>query len=569
MVRRFLIIVFLAVLSALRCESQNISLDDKLRQIIIQNGQAEITIPFTNNKAIEILTTNVSILSVKDKIVYISLSPLTVEWFILQKYDYQIVEKVNTKSIISAMNVNQALQWDSYPTYTQYDSIMQSFAALYPTLCRLDTIGTSVYGKLVLALKISRNAAINEDEPRVFYSSTMHGDETGGFVLMLHLADYLLKNYTVSNRVKNLVDNLEIWINPLANPDGTYGTGNDISNPTRYNANGYDLNRNFPDPITPYTPQNIQQKETLDMIKFIRKRRFVLSANFHSGEEVVNYPWDKWERLHADNDWFVSISRKYADTVHVNAVSGYMTFLHDGITDGYGWYPVNGGRQDFVTYELQGREVTIELDNNYVTPAVQLLTLWQNNWHSLLGYLENALYGIHGLVRNVTTHTPVPARVFIEGHDKDSSQVYSDTLTGSFVRFLSPGSWNLTFSAIGYWPKTVNNIIVTSGKRTDLVVDMSTIFNVIDTTISSALILLYPNPARNAIRALLPDITTGKINVRIINQSGMLMADYNTSAVKGIPLLIDIKSFSAGMYTVVFSVLNTGIRFHGRFVVIK
>ena len=99
-------------------------------------------------------------------------------------------------------------------------------SALYPTLCHLDTIGTSINGKLVLALKISDNADLNEDEPEVFYTSTMHGDETGGFILMLRLADYLLKNYNLDTRVKNLVDNLEIWINPLANPDGTYRTGN-------------------------------------------------------------------------------------------------------------------------------------------------------------------------------------------------------------------------------------------------------------------------------------------------------------------------------------------------------
>ena len=115
----------------------------------------------------------------------------------------------------------------------------------------------------------------------------MHGDETGGYILMLHLADYLLKNYLTSSRVKTLLDNLEIWINPLANPDGTYRNDNTINSPTRYNANGFDLNRNFPDPLNPNT---FKQKETLDMIKFLRKHRFVLSANFHSGAEVVNYP---------------------------------------------------------------------------------------------------------------------------------------------------------------------------------------------------------------------------------------------------------------------------------------
>ena len=565
--RHFLIIVFLFVLSALKCESQNIIPDDRLRQIISKDGQVEVTIPYTNNKSIEKLTSRVSILSVKDKVVHISLSPLTAEWFIMQKFDYQIIERVNTKSILSALNVNQATQWDNYPTYSQYDSIMQSFVKLYPALCHLDTIGTSVNGKLVLALKISDNAAADEDEPEVFYTSTMHGDETGGFILMLHLIDYLLKNYAVSNRVKNLVDNLEIWINPLANPDGTYSTGNTISSPTRYNANGYDLNRNFPDPVTPNTEK---QKETLDMIKFMRKHKFVLSANFHSGSEVVNYPWDRWlSKLHADNSWFNSISRAYVDTAHLYAGPAYMNILDNGVTRGAVWYIVYGGRQDFMTWELHGREVTIELDDQYITPAAQLTLLWENNRRSLLGYLENALYGIHGMVRNAKTHAPVPAKVFIAAYDKDSSQVYSDTLTGSFVRMLVPGSWNLTFSATGYRDTTINNITVTYGQRTDLIVDMSLLPNGIDTLESSNPILLYPNPAKNSIKALLSDIITGKINVRIINQSGKLMSDYNTTAFQGIPLVIDLKSLAAGIYTVVFSDVSAGTSFFGRFVVIK
>ncbi len=116
------------------------------------------------------------------------------------------------------------------------------------------------------------------------------------------------------------MDNLEIWINPLANPDGTYGLGNTISSPTRYNANGYDLNRNFPDPITPNT---VKQKETLDMIRFMRKHKFVLSANFHSGSEVVNYPWDRWlSILHADDRGSI-VSADLMPTLHM-----FMQDLH-------------------------------------------------------------------------------------------------------------------------------------------------------------------------------------------------------------------------------------------------
>jgi hypothetical protein len=335
----------------------------------------------------------------------------------------------------------------------------------------------------------------------------------------------------------------------------------------RYNANGYDLNRNFPDPIT---PNIVKQKETLDMIKFMRKHKFVLSANFHSGSEVVNYPWDRWlSKLHADDSWFNSISRSYADTAHVYAGPEYMNFLDNGVTRGAVWYIVYGGRQDFMTWELHGREVTIELDDQYVTPAAQLPLLWQNNWHSLLGYLENALYGIHGQVRNANSFAPVRAKVFINGHDIDSSQVYSDTLTGSFVRFLSPGSWNLTFSAVGYQDTTVNNVIVTLGQKTDLNVDMVPILNGIKTTISPTPLLLYPNPAINDIKAVLPDMIAGTINVRIIDQSGKLMSDYKTEAANGVPLLIEVKSLSAGTYTIVFTNTVSRTSFFGRFVVIK
>jgi len=567
MERQFLILLSVFCLSALNSFSRENSQDDQLRLLVNRDGQAEVTILAASVRSFDDLTSNVSILSVRDDLVHLSLSRLTVEWFISQKFDYKIIERISPRSITNTGSLNQALQWDIYPTYTQYDSIMRNFASIYPSLCRLDTIGKSVNGKLVLALKISANPGISEDEPGVFYTSSMHGDETGGYVLMLHLADYLLKNYSTSSRVRKLIDNLEIWINPLANPDGTYGTGNSIISPTRYNANGYDLNRNFPDPLTPNT---VKQKETLDMMSFLRKHKFSLSANFHSGNEVVNYPWDRWlSRVHADDAWFNGISRAYADTAHVYGGAAYMNFQDNGVTRGALWYVVYGGRQDYVTWELQGREVTIELDDQYVTPPAQLSLLWQNNWHSLLGYLENALYGIHGKVSDIDSHKAVPARVYISGHDKDSSQVYSDNITGSFFRFLSPGSWNLTFTAPGYQPLFINNVIVTAGQRTDLTAELSPLVNGLKNSESDNPVKLYPNPAKNSINAVLSNFPAGTINIRIINQTGQILSDYDTESNGGIPLLIDIKYLPAGVYTIIFIDKRSAKSLHGRFAVIK
>jgi hypothetical protein len=559
--------VLLFVLSSFTrlCFSQNASDDEKLRSIVSEKSQAEVTIPNPGSREIDKLTRALSISSIKGKEVHLVLSPLTIEWFISQDFDYHIIERIDSKGIMSSVNILNAMEWESYPSYSQYDSIMRYFAAAYPSLCILDTIGTSINGRLVLALKISDNSNINESEPEVFYTSSMHGDETGGFILMLRLSDYLLKNYSLDTRVKNLVDNLEIWINPLANPDGTYNGSDFIISPTRNNANGYDLNRNFPDPDIQHF---VRQKETLDMMKFLTEHRFVLSANFHSGEEVVNYPWDKWPTLHADEEWFYTICRDWADTVHSYSPDGYMDYLDNGVTRGYDWYPVYGGRQDFVTYTLSGREITVELDRDFITATSGLDDLWEYNRRSLLGYLENALYGVHGQVSDALTGDRVSAKISIEGYDKDNSYVYSDTLSGYFTRFLAPGSYDLIFTADGYMDTIIKNIIVVSGEETKLLVKMNPQLNPADTT-NPACPLFYPNPAGSYVKAVLPESIRGAVNIRIYSMTGIKVAEYDMEASALFPVKLDISRLPAGSYFAVFKGITGNLSYTGRFVIVR
>ena len=566
MAGRILILLLLLVHFSSKSHSQSLIQDDSLRLILGRDGQAIVNVPFTDHKTLDFLTREVSVLAADNKDIHVCLSPVTIEWFIRQRFSYNIIQRPAIKNFLSAADVKEAMEWDSYPTYTQYDSIMHGYATDFPGLCRIDTIGTSINGRLILVLKISDNPSIDEDEPEAFYTSSMHGDETGGYILMLRLTDYLLKNYNLNDRVKNLVDNLEIWINPLSNPDGTYRNGNILSSPTRFNANGIDLNRNFPDPSVQGTPL---QKENADMITFLRKHNFVISANFHSGAEVVNYPWDRWPfRLHADDSWFNSISREYADTVHVYSNAGYMDDLDNGVTRGSEWYIIYGGRQDFVTWELHGREVTIEIDNQYVTSPARLPLLWQYNWRSLLGYLENALFGIQGKVLNSESNMPVEAKIFINGHDKDSSHVYSDNTTGGYVRLLSPGIWTLVFSSPGFYNEVISNVVVTEDYKTELNVNLTPIVSSIDTT-NPETPVLYPNPAGTMIMAVLPADLNGTVNIRIYNSAGLLSGDYYTEIDRGIPLKVDLKELPAGVYSIIFTNSSSKVSYRGRFIRIK
>lgn len=361
--------------------------------------------------------------------------------------------------------------WNTYPTYEAYVAMMYQFQTNYPDLCQVVDIGPTVQGRRLLFVKITSNVNQSIDKPQFMYTSTMHGDETTGYVLMLRLIDSLLTTYGTNARITNLLDNIEIWINPNANPDGTYYTGNSsVSGSRRSNANGYDLNRNFPTQPNG-TNSAPRQPETLAMMVLAEGNYFVHSSNIHGGAEVMNYPWDLWSRLHPDNNWFVFISREYVDTAQFFSPSNYMTYLNNGITNGYAWYPVSGGRQDYMNYFHKCRETTLEISNTKLVNASLLPNFWNYNKRSFLNYIEQTLYGIHGTVTD-TVGNPLRAKITVVGVDADNTEVYSRPTTGRFTRLIAAGTYTLTFTAPEHHPKTISNVSVANYSKTILNVQL-------------------------------------------------------------------------------------------------
>lgn len=395
---------------------------------------------------------------------------LNISYEILER-DILTAEELNMKSIVDLKSIDA---WDFYPTYDAYLDLMETFASTYPDLCKLYEIGTLNSGRKLLALKISDNVNDDEGEAEFFYTSTMHGDETAGYVLMLHFADYLLQNYGSDDQVNEIVNNLEIWINPLANPNGTYAGGNNsVNGATRYNANYVDLNRNYPDPADgPHPDGEVWQEETLLFMEFATNHDFVISANFHGGIELINYPWDTWAQLPADGTWWDFVSHEYADIVHANSPSGYFTGENNGVTNGYAWYRVAGGRQDYMNYHQNCREVTLELSDTKLIPANQLENHWDYNYKSLLAYVEQSFYGVHGFVTDIITGDPIEAKIFITNHDADSSWVYSSLQHGDYYRYLYTGTYDFKISAPGYEPKIINNVSVNNYETVELNIEL-------------------------------------------------------------------------------------------------
>ncbi len=450
-----------------------------------------------------------------------------------------------------AVNMTEALTFDKYPTYQQYDSMMHKFAADYPSICRIDTFGLSREGRLLLALKISDHVGILEDEPAFFYTATMHGNELIGYILMLRLADFLLSEYASNGEVTHLVDHVEIWLNPLSNPDETYYPDADstVVYSRRPDITSLNHNRNYPDPsVGEPNDTTGKQLEIQYMMLFMMENHFHMSANIHSGAEVVNYPWDHTSVRHPDDDWYYFISREYADEARsLNA--SYMDAFTDGVTNGWDWYDIYGGRQDYVNYYLQGREVTLELSNVKKLPSEQLDLYWDYNKWSLFNMISQSTYGIHGIVIDASTGTPLEAKIVVDEHDDAFSFVYSDSSYGRFYRYLMEGNYDLIVSADGFRTDTVLNVPVTNYHANQLMIRLDSIETGIlpGKLTNKSSISVYPNPANEIITIELSDPQLSICGIEILSVEGRTI--YKTNTNTGTPhAKYDVSQLSTGIY---------------------
>lgn len=419
------------------------------------------------------------------------------------KVDESVIYDVRPLASRSSMST-LSFPVSSYPTYAEYAQQMQDFEDDYPALVDMFSIGSTGQGdKELLFVKISDNVATDEQEPKLMLTSSMHGDEIAGYPMMLSLINYILTVYADTNhadhlRVKNLVENSEIWINPSANPDGTYigsPTNTSVTGAQRGNANNVDLNRNYPDNVLGNHPDFVQyETETLAFMALADANDFVISANFHGGTELVNYPFDNAytaEYTHADTDWYEYVGVEYATHCQTDANAGttstpaynnkasYMTDDDDwdanagssawhnnyaqspGVTHGAEWYRVYGGRQDYMNFYQHCREVTIELSDTKILQESRLVDYWYYNRDALLDFLTQGTYGFRGLVKDAnTTNVIEDVKVTVVGHDAYGSEVYTDN-HGAYYRPIKGGTYNLLFEAPCYQSVTLNNQTIT------------------------------------------------------------------------------------------------------------
>ncbi|XP_074428958.1 carboxypeptidase M isoform X2 [Larus michahellis] len=284
--------------------------------------------------------------------------------------------------------------------------------------------------------------------------------KTVGREMLLHLIDFLVTSYGRDPVITRLLNNTRIHIMPTMNPDGFEATKvpDCYYSRGRYNKNGEDLNRNFPDA---FENNNASiQPETQAVMNWIKNETFVLSANLHGGALVASYTFDNGNSVTGslngysrspDDDVFIHLAKTYSFN-HASMYKGTgcdnRPTFPEGITNGYSWYQLEGGMQDYNYVWGQCFEITLELSCCKYPPADQLEEFWNDNKVALIEYIKQVHLGVKGQVTDKNGN-PIPDAI-VEAQGRPHVCPYRTNEHGEYFLLLLPGTYVINATVPGF-----------------------------------------------------------------------------------------------------------------------
>ncbi|MBM7661606.1 nicotinamide riboside kinase [Bacillus mesophilus] len=202
-------------------------------------------------------------------------------------------------------------------TYEEMRRDLLLIQNIYPGLVELKTIGKSVDGRNIYAIKVGKGST------EIFFNASHHGREHITTNLVMEMIDQYTRNYALGGtfggyNVKQILDNTSIWFVPMVNPDGVtlvqrghttaknpdyvlkLNNNNLDFSSWKANIRGVDLNRQYPadwenirnNPGVP-GPQNykgtapLTEPEVVALYNFVLNHNFKTAVSYHSSGEIL------------------------------------------------------------------------------------------------------------------------------------------------------------------------------------------------------------------------------------------------------------------------------------------
>ena len=310
----------------------------------------------------------------------------------------------------------------SYRSTSQVFSDLVSYATSYPTITRLDTIGTTYEGRPIMVLRITDNPDVDEGEPGVLITGLHHAREWPTVEITMFAIDTLLRGYGSDPDITSFVNNLDIYVIPLVNPDGyyySYDLGNTDWRKNRhyfpeFGTYGVDDNRNYGgadngDPrgqnCTPTAgttnnpsdevycgPGPFSESETDAIRQFVESHpNLVAAVNYHTYTGAVLYPWGYTTASAPDATYLYALADSMASQMVTENNNPYTAVQAPDIgytatADSDDW---EYGHSIYVSgYPMVA--FTVEACEQFRPPESELDQIVRENWKGLAALLRNA-----------------------------------------------------------------------------------------------------------------------------------------------------------------------------------
>jgi len=403
--------------------------------------------------------------------------------------------------------LRSAIEIDGYRDYDEVLDDLNSLVDTHENIARIYNLGDS-WGKIyyneglnfyepyqheIWAVKVTADPDSLADKPAVFYFGGYHAREPLSVEVAITFLEYILDNYGDDDEITFLVDNTEIWFLPLVNPDGHKIVLDEIDIWWRKNirdnnengqfdsnyssgqgVDGVDLNRNhsfgweYSTNTTAATyggPNPFSEPEVSPIADLFEQRNFVAGISYHTYGELVlhSYSYD-YNTYTPDHDALSDLATNVAEAIPT--LDGYGHY-----TPQISWqlYPSKGNLNDYA-YGVHGIfSFTVELATQFIPPAAQINQVCQDNIEGAMVLLRR----VHNstLTGHITDMDgeALEAEVFVHSVDDTGDfrhPIESDETFGRYYRMLLPDTYSVTYSAFGYDPVTIDDIVITADENT-------------------------------------------------------------------------------------------------------
>ena len=402
-----------------------------------------------------------------------------------------------------------------YHTYDQIVSLLQQYQSEYPNQARVYLLGNTQEDNLpIYGIKLSNNAAVEQDKPAVLFVGQVHAEEVIGVEITLSNIKEILQNRNQSP-YNIWLSQLEMWFVPTFNPEGHNVVTQNVDTSYRknkrdnnnngifdfdprvgYDIDGVDINRNFsfnwchgdtlmqPGSLEYYDyyrgPSEMSESETQAIARLCDQRHFTYSIAWHSSRtgnlsEKVYYSFN-WKEVRPSPDMALAHSVALGTASQIANENGVGTYqalpnlsrkgcFHDWMYQQYGT----------IQLLIEAGTSNLQPDSLLLVNTIQRCTngvRWLLNRALPFSMSSPSNSMLTGLVTSAQNN-PLSAEIIVEEkHAPYFRPRMSDPVFGRYRRPISPGTYTVKARKKGFHDQVFTNVVVNNSSMTTLNIAM-------------------------------------------------------------------------------------------------